>query len=222
MKKYSLAVFDMDGTLLDTLEDLKLSLNASLRSCGFPERTLEQVKGFVGNGIGKLVERGVPEGTPPQKTREVYEYFTKYYPVHCGDNTRAYPGIMQALRTLRLNGIMTAVVSNKADYAVKELAHRYFPGLFDEITGEVPGTARKPAPDGILKVISDAGVSRGRTVYIGDSEVDIEAAANAGVDCISVTWGFKEKEFLIKNGASVTADSPDELPALICGDTAGS
>ncbi|MDD6312199.1 MAG: HAD family hydrolase [Firmicutes bacterium] len=214
--KYSLAVFDLDGTILDTLSDLTGSLNYALSNNGMPERSLEEVRRFVGNGIRKLIERGVPAGTPADITDLVHADFTKHYKLHCADNTKPYDGITEVLREIKSRGIKIAVVSNKADYAVKELCLRYFPGIFYIAVGEREGIRRKPAPDSVNAVLSELKTDRSEAVYIGDSDVDIQTAANAGIDCISVEWGFRDRQFLIQNGAKIILSKPCELTEHIC------
>ncbi|MBE6564058.1 MAG: HAD family hydrolase [Ruminococcaceae bacterium] len=213
--KYTLAVFDLDGTILDTLDDLANSLNHALAHHGYPTRTRTEVRRFVGNGIAKLIARGVPEGTAEEKTKQVHETFTEHYAVHCADNTKPYDGILALLRDLRTEGLKTAVLSNKADYAVQSLCEQYFPSLFDAAAGEKEGIRRKPAPDGVNAVLEAVGIDRGQAVYIGDSEVDIETAKNAGMDCIIVDWGFRDRGFLKDSGADVIVSTPDELKALL-------
>lgn len=209
--KYRLMIFDLDGTLLNTLEDLTDSVNYVLWKHGFPERTLEEVRGFVGDGIHKLLERSVPEGTAPFMVEECFKDFIPYYKAHCADKTRPYDGIPELLDRLRENGVKTAVVSNKADYAAKELCARYFPGMFDEVVGERVGIHRKPSPDSVNEVIRLLGVPKEETVYIGDSDVDVQTAKNAGIAGIFVAWGFRGEAFLRESGAENIVNSPDEI-----------
>lgn len=209
--RYDLLIFDLDGTILDTLEDLFLSVNVSLRKSGFPERTKEEVRQFVGNGIQKLIERAVPENTDEEQIQHVYQDFTAYYAAHCADHTRPYAGIIEILQTLRNAGIRTAVVSNKADYAVQSLCRTYFPDLFDAVAGEQEGIKRKPAPDAVLTILDRLHIHQEQAVYIGDSDVDIETAKNAGMPCISVDWGFRDRNFLMQHGAEKIISRPEEL-----------
>ena len=209
--KYELAVFDMDGTILDTLEDLKNSLNFALRENGFPERTTNEVRCFVGNGVRKLIDRAAPENTDKETKDKIFDAFNGHYKIHCTDNTRPYKGIKEAVKTLRDNGIKTAVVSNKEHYGVILLCEKYFPGLFDMAAGSTDAVRKKPAPDTVLSVMEKLGVPPEKTVYIGDSDVDIETAKNAGTDCISVSWGFRTEEFLKEHGATVITDEPGKL-----------
>lgn len=213
--RYDLAIFDMDGTILNTIEDLADSLNASLKHFGCPERSLSEVKAFVGNGIRLLIERGVPTGMDVERIDEVHRYFLEYYKIHCMDKTRPYEGILDMLRRLRQEGCKTAVVSNKADSAVKVLADKYFNGMFDIAVGERSGILKKPSPDSVNDILGRLGIDRHRSVYIGDSEVDIETANNACMDSIIVEWGFREAEFLREQGAAVLVHAPEEILKLI-------
>ena len=214
---YKLAVFDMDGTILDTLEDLKDSVNYALAKCGYPQRTYDEVRRFVGNGIRKLIERAVPEGVSVSDIDRVHEVFTGHYKVHCADKTKAYDGIKPLLEELRSKGIKTAVVSNKADYGVQELCREYFDGLFDYAVGEREGIRRKPAPDSVNEALRVLGIPKSEAVYIGDSDADYETAVNAGLPCISVLWGFRDEEFLRSKGASLFVHEPSEILNIVLG-----
>lgn len=209
--KYKLVIFDMDGTILNTIDDLAVSLNYTLQQCDYPGHTVKEVTDFVGNGIRKLIKRAVPENTSEAEIDKLFEIFNKHYKLHCSDNTKPYDGINDILKKLHLNGIKTAVVSNKADYAVQDLCIKYFDGLFDCAIGEKNGVRKKPYADSVNSVLQILNISRVDAVYIGDSEVDIQTAANAQMDCIAVEWGFREKEFLISQGAEVMVSSADEL-----------
>lgn len=213
--KYQLAVFDMDGTILDTLEDLKDSLNYALALNDLPARSLDEVRSFVGNGIGKLIERGVPFGTSAELTKKVFEDFTPHYQAHCADKTKPYDGVRELISQLHKNGMKTAVVSNKADAAVQALCRQYFEGLFDAAVGEQPSVRKKPAPDSVNAVLEQLQVARESAVYIGDSEVDVETAKNAGLNCIAVEWGFRDKAFLKSKGAEIIVSSPQEILKLL-------
>ena len=197
---YRLAIFDLDGTILDTLEDLKESTNAALAANGYPERTLEEVRCFVGNGIGKLIERAVPKGTSKEATKKTLESFKVHYGIHCADHTKPYDGIIKLLEDLRKCGIQTAVVSNKADFAVQELCSQYFPKAFDFVVGEREGIRRKPCPDSVFEVLKTLKKTAAEAVYIGDSDVDVDTAKEAGMDGIFVNWGFRGREFLLEHG----------------------
>ena len=208
---YETIVFDLDGTLLDTLDDLTQAVNAALSIYSLPQRTREEVRGFVGNGISKLMERAIGENRAD--FQEILNAFKTYYQKHCADNTKAYAGVIELLQTLKNRGLNIAILSNKADFAVKMLAKEYFDGLFTEAIGEneEAGIRKKPAPDSLFAVLKNLNADKKSTVYIGDSEVDIQTARNAGVDCISVTWGFKDKAFLIENGGKIFVDTPMEI-----------
>lgn len=212
---YKLAVFDMDGTILDTLEDLKDSTNFALEKCGYPTRSYDEVRRFVGNGIRKLIERAVPEGLTVEQIDRVHEVFTEHYKVHCADTTKAYDGIKPLLEKLRASGVKTAVVSNKADYGVQELCKEYFDGLFDYAVGEREGIRRKPAPDAVNEALRVLGIDKSEAVYIGDSDVDFETAKNAELPCISVLWGFRDEEFLREKGATLFVRDPAEIYDII-------
>lgn len=213
--KYKLAIFDLDGTTLNTIEDLAISLNYALEKSDFPKRSLTEVLSFVGNGIQKLIERGVPDGTSYEKTKAVFDDFTVHYKEHCADNTRPYDGIIDMLNTLKNKGYLLATVSNKADYAVQILCRDYFPGLFDAVAGEKPEIRKKPAPDTVNIILEKLNIRREDAVYIGDSEVDIATAKNANMDCISVDWGFRTREQLIEAGAAKIVSSPNEIIASV-------
>lgn len=205
---YEVIVFDLDGTLLDTLDDLTNATNAALGALGLPLRTREEVRSFVGNGIGKLMERAV--GARTEYFNEALTEFKKYYGEHCADETKPYEGILPLLAELKARGVKTAVLSNKADFAVKKLAKEYFDGLLLSAVGEneAAGIRKKPAPDSLFSVMKELGASSETTLYVGDSEVDIETAKNAGVDCLCVTWGFRDRAFLKAQGGTLFVDTP--------------
>lgn len=209
--KYQLAIFDLDGTLLDTLEDLADSTNYVMHSFDYPERTLAEVRSFVGNGIRKLLERSAPKGTSPEEIDRMFAQFKEHYGAHCADKTKPYDGIMDLLSRLQEQGIKLAVVSNKADYAVKALCEQYFPGVFDEAVGERVGIARKPAPDTVNEVLKNLQIDKSQAVYIGDSEVDVQTARNAEMDCIAVDWGFREASVLKEAGAEIIVSTPEVM-----------
>ncbi len=215
MTKYELIIFDLDGTLLNTLEDLQNSLNHALLLSHFPPRSRKEVKSFVGNGIGKLIERAVGEAATASQLKQLYQDFMNHYQVHCTDTTRPYDGVLQLLHTLRKRGYKTAVVSNKADAAVKELCHQYFSGLFDYAAGEREGLARKPEPDLVRLVLDRLDCTSQKALYIGDSEVDILTADKAGLDAVIVDWGFRDASFLKQHGAKSIVSSPDRILTLL-------
>ena len=211
---YETIIFDLDGTLLDTLDDLHDAVNAALTAFALPLRSKEEVRGFVGNGIANLMRRAIGEGVDVDFDGAL-TVFKEYYKVHCKDKTAAYAGIMSLLQELKARGIKTAVVSNKADFAVKLLADEYFGDLLSVAVGENEnaGIRKKPAPDSLLSVMESLGAKKDTTVYVGDSEVDVLTAKNAGVDCLSVTWGFKDRAFLQENGARIFIDEPSQILA---------
>lgn len=199
---YRLAIFDMDGTILDTLADLAAAINHSLDHFHLPRRRLEEVRSFLGNGSARLVELAVPPGTPAQVKADLLAYYSAYYREHCAEATRPYPGIVELLQELRQHHCLTAVVSNKPHFGVATLCAAHFPGLLDFYCGERPGIRRKPAPDTVLEALRQLGVAPAQAVYIGDSEVDIATAANAGLDCLTVAWGFRSPAQLAAAGAA--------------------
>lgn len=212
---YQLVIFDLDGTILDTLQDLADAVNHAMKKNDMPLHTVDEVRQFVGNGIRKLIERSVPKETETAVIDKVHSDFTAYYQVHCADNTAPYAGIPELLQNLREHGIHTAVISNKADYAVQSLCEQYFPNLFDAVAGEKEGTRRKPAPDSVNAVLNALHLTREQAVYIGDSDVDIETAKNAGMPCISVAWGFRDVPFLKEHHASQIVKDVPELEQIL-------
>ena len=215
MKQYKLAVFDLDGTLLDTLEDLMNAVNDGLRKKNYPERNLEEIRSFVGNGMQNLIRKSVPQGTAEADMQEVLAYFREFYKIHCKDCTRPYKGVSKALEVLKEKGIHLAMLSNKPDFAVGQLADQYFPGLFEMAAGEREGIPRKPAPDALWSVMEEFGCSKDDIVYIGDSEVDVKTAQNAGIPLIAVSWGFRSLQTLKDAGAKTIISDPEELVAKI-------
>ena len=204
-------LFDLDGTLLNTLEDLTDSTNAALASFGHPARTLEEVRRFVGNGAANLIAQAVPEGCDPAP---VLKAFQAYYPAHCQIKTKPYEGIPELLAALRRAGVRTAVVSNKPDETTRTLAARFFPEL-DGALGQRDGVAAKPAPDMVQAVLSRLGAEPGQALYVGDSEVDVDTARNAGLAMIGVSWGFRGRAALESAGAPAVADTPAQLLELL-------
>ena len=208
---YKLAIFDLDGTILDTLEDLAASTNYALQNNVLPARSIQEIKRFVGNGMEKLIERAVPNGTDEKTTQKVFADFKEHYAKHCKDNTGPYKGIKELLQKLKDSNVKTAVVSNKGDFAVQELCASFFPDLFDFAVGERANVRRKPAPDSVNEVLLKLKTEKEHAVYIGDSEVDIETGANAHVEVISVAWGFRSKETLAGAGAKRIVNNIGEL-----------
>ena len=208
-------LWDLDGTLLDTLGDLAASTNAALAMHAMPARTLDEIRAFVGNGVKKLIERAVPAGTPEEETGRVLSSFIDHYAQHSNDTTCPYPGVIELLDRLAVRGIRMGVVSNKIDFAVKELSERYFGQRMHVAVGDDPSRRRKPAPDSVLEAMRLMGALPEETVYIGDSEVDVQTAANAGLVCVAVSWGFRSRENLIAAGAQRIAATADELETML-------
>lgn len=213
--KYQAVLWDLDGTLLNTLEDLTAATNATLTHFHCPARSKEQVRQFVGNGAGKLLERALPGLPTDPPVEEALCWFRAYYEEHCAGTTRPYDGIMEALASLQRRGCKQAILSNKPDGAVKLLWQDYFQDTIAYAQGEAPDCPRKPNPVMLEKAMEKLGVSREETVYIGDSEVDIATAKAADVACISVLWGFRDKEELKNAGAARFCARPEELVELI-------
>ncbi|NCC69890.1 MAG: HAD family hydrolase, partial [Clostridia bacterium] len=205
--KYRFIIFDLDGTLLYTLDDIRDSLNHTLRRFGLPEKAMDEVRGSLGNGSARLVELCVPGGRKNPDFEAVFAEYSAWYAGHALCKTRPYPGILELLEQLFSSGAKTAIVSNKPDASVKYLDAHFFSGLTAAAIGEKPGTRRKPAPDSVFEAMAALGAAREDTVYVGDSEVDIATAQKAGIDCISVAWGFRSTTELEAAGAdSIVAD----------------
>ncbi len=208
-------IFDLDGTLTDTLEDLKNSVNYALREFGYPERSLDEIRSFVGNGVRRLVYLSVPENTNDETAESCLNVFKEYYKEHSLIKTKPYDGIVEMLKCLKNQGIKTAVVTNKMHTAAEDIVKLFFDGLIDATVGQVDGIAQKPEPDGIFNALEKLGVSKDAAVYVGDSEVDCITAKNAGLPCIGVTWGFRDKSVLEENGADFIVNKPDGIISLI-------
>ena len=213
MMTYSTYIFDLDGTLLDTLGDLAASVNFALREHGMPEHSIDDVRSFVGNGVRLLMERAIPDGADNPDFEVTFATFRQYYMAHSLDTTRPYDGVPEALRELRNRGCQLAVVSNKMMAATQELIRHFFPDTIAVAIGEheAEGIRKKPAPDTVFAALRELGVGQEGAVYVGDSDVDILTAENAGLPCISVLWGFRDKDFLIKHGAKTLISAPSEL-----------
>ena len=207
-------IFDLDGTLLNTLEDLKNSVNFAMRSMGYPEHTLEQVRMFIGNGIAMLIKRAVPPGTDEADEKKTLGIFTEHYNAHLNDCTAAYPGVTESLTALKNRGVKTGVVTNKNDDSAKMLINKYFGNLIDSTLGHVPGLPSKPNPESLLRVMSDLGVEAENTLYFGDSDVDVMTAKNAGVKCVGASWGFRGEEVLKQAGADMILHDPYAIADL--------
>ena len=239
-KKYNAVIFDMDGTVLNTLDDLTDALNYALAQTGHAHAyATADVRNFFGSGVvvaitrALAIEQGLASydeleaiGQPgdkvtpqidPQEITRIQDIYKPYYAAHCAVKTGEYDGISTMIRRLREKDVKVAVVSNKPDPAVQDLAADYFPDLFDSVLGEQPQIRRKPAPDMVQKVLHDLGLAPEEAVYVGDSEIDIQTAKNAGLDCISVTWGFRPAEFLKSHGASILVATPAEIVSVVIG-----
>ena len=212
MHKYKTYIFDLDGTLLSTLADLAASTNYALRTHHMPERSLDEVRRFVGNGVKKLMERAIPDGLNNPLFEETFATFRQHYMQHNLDTTQPYPGIMQLLEQLKSEGKNIAVVSNKFYAATRELCRHFFGDLVPVAIGEREDIRKKPAPDTVIEALRELGVDKEGAVYIGDSDVDIMTAKNSGMPCVSVLWGFRDKEFLLEHGATTLILKPEEMP----------
>lgn len=211
MKK--IVIFDLDGTLLNTLDDLADSTNFALSKFNYPTRTIEEVRQFVGNGVAKLIERAIPEGKNNPNFEKCLAIFKENYAQNMYNKTAPYNGILDMLANLKSKGLKIAVVSNKFDLAVKELCQKYFNGYIDFAAGEneAAGIKKKPAPDTVLEVLKKFNLNPNEAIYVGDSDVDIMTAKNSEMPCISVTWGFRDEKFLLSYDATILIDSPDEI-----------
>lgn len=208
-------IFDLDGTLLDTLGDLTDSVNVALEKYQLPARSIEEVQSFIGNGLRNLMLQAVEEGEAFPKFEELFEFFRGYYKTHCNIKTAPYEDILVLMKELKIRGIKMGIVSNKIDAGVKELNEKFFADYTEVAIGEREGVGRKPAPDSVYEALRILGVEKEESVYVGDSEVDILTAQNAGVRCISVSWGFRDEEFLRARGAKEMIARPLELLELM-------
>ena len=208
-------IFDMDGTVLNTLDDLAASVNYVLTRYGMPVHCTEDYRRYFGNGIRYALQCAVPKGTEESAIDQMIPVFREHYNAHCLDKTRPYDGIQELMKALRDRGYKLAIVSNKIDSAVKELNAKFFSDYVDVAIGEREGIRRKPAPDTVVQALEELKSAKHEAVYIGDSEVDLQTAANAGLPCISVLWGFREKDFLTEQGAAVFVNTPQEIYDLL-------
>ncbi|MCR4614608.1 MAG: HAD-IA family hydrolase [Clostridiales bacterium] len=213
--KYSAVIFDMDGTVLNTLEDLRDSTNFALESFDYPPRSLDEVREFVGDGINMLIRRALPSGTDEAEFERVLDVFRAHYKTNMMNKTRPYDGIVGAISRMRSEGYKTAVVSNKIEPAAVELCDNMFSGMFDVVVGAVEGRPVKPAPDGVEHALKMLGVSKKDAVFTGDSQVDVQTAKNARLPCIGVTWGFRSRDEIRNAGADFIIDSPEEYFDII-------
>jgi phosphoglycolate phosphatase len=209
--KYNTVIFDMDGTLLDTLEDLTDSVNYALNKFGYPLRTLNEIRSFVGNGVNVLMNLSVPNGTSADDTAKCLEVYRKQYSENMQNKTRPYEGINDLLKNLYEKGFKLAIVSNKYDSAVKALCKDYYQEFIHVAIGESQGVAKKPAPDSVYAALEQLGSAKEEAIYVGDSDVDVHTAHNAGLKCVGVTWGFRNRDILNAEGADFIIDKPEEL-----------
>lgn len=209
--KYKTLIFDLDGTLLNTLLDLASSVNYAMRECGFNERTTDEIRRFIGNGVAVLIQRSVPDGTSEEEYKKALDIFKTHYKENSRNKTAPYDGICDLLRKLKEDGYNLAIVSNKVDFAVKDLRDEFFCGLIDVAIGDSDATRTKPEPDMVYKAIEELGVDKESCIYIGDTDVDIETARNSGMDCISVSWGFRLRSELEECGATMIADCAEDI-----------
>ncbi|MGN1376160.1 MAG: HAD family hydrolase [Prevotella sp.] len=214
MTQYDTYIFDLDGTLLDTLGDLAASVNHTMKQFGFPEHSVNDVRRMVGNGIRKLIERAIPQGIENPLYDRVYDAFMAYYLEHSIDTTCPYDGIIDLLQALKQRGKNIAVVSNKYCTATEQLCQHFFKDYVTVAIGESANIRKKPAPDSVLEVMRRMNTDKNHCVYIGDSEVDIETARNSGIPCISVLWGFRDKNFLVSHGATHLVSHPEEITTI--------
>ena len=212
---YKAVLFDMDGTVLDTVGDLTDAINVSLEKFGFPVRSQEEVKSFLGKGPAHFVNCAVPEGTDEATRRQVLAFYEPYYDSHCQIKTAPYPGIMELLHCLKNRGIQLAVISNKQEPAVKALAARHFGDLLALAVGTSDSIPCKPNPAAVLSAMGELGVEKSETLYVGDMDVDLNTARNAGIDCVCVAWGFLGRKKLESLGAEHIVDSTEELLEFI-------
>ncbi len=212
---YKAVLFDMDGTVLDTLTDLENAANTALRRFGLPEVTREKVRASLGNGADRLIRECVPAGTEEELIRQIVAWYRPWYEAHCCIETGPYPGILPLMERLKARGIQQAIISNKADVAVRELAERFFPGLLETAVGESASVRCKPDPDAVLAAAAQMGRTVDECVYVGDTEIDLATARNAGMDCLTVAWGFRSEAHLRACGAVSVAHSAEELEEQI-------
>lgn len=204
-------IFDMDGTILDTIEDIAGAVNYILEKHDMPKRTVDEVKSFVGNGLYRTLELSVPENTDKTIMDRIYEEFVSYYKDHSNIKTKPYDGIVPVMRELKKQGYKLAVVSNKRQEAVSALCETFYDGIFEVSLGEQDGMRRKPYPDMVIEALNRMGVKKEEAVYVGDSDVDIMTAKNSNLKGIFVSWGFRSREFLKEHGAQEILDHPEQL-----------
>ena len=209
--KYELMIFDLDGTILNTLDDMADSCNEILKRNGFPVHSEEEIKYMVGNGIPKLIERALPQNVSQKEYTKVLNEYIDYYQEHSALKTATYPGMKETLELLKQKGVILAVNTNKLHEAAVELCDRYFPAIFDIVAGGKAGQKPKPAPDGVNFILEHTGIPKEKVLYIGDSDVDIQTAQNSGIDSLGAAWGFRGEDFLLQKGAKKVIKSCAEL-----------
>lgn len=215
MKKTTI-IFDLDGTLLNSLDDLHTCINNALAKYGYPTRTKEEIKSFVGNGIKNAFIRALPERVKDSEVNKIINYFRLYYKNNMQNLTNPYDGVIELLKKLKSNGYKLAIVSNKYNDEVNQLSEKFFGNLIDIAVGEGDGIKRKPNIDGVLKAVKSLNSNISETIFVGDSDVDILTAKNANIECISVLWGYRKKEFLIEKGATIFAETPKDIEKILC------
>ena len=214
-KTITTIVFDMDGTVLNTLDDLTVSMNYVLEKFGYPGHTVEEYRLFFGNGVKEALRLALPEDVPSEIIGDMLPIYKEHYDAHCLDKTRPYDGVVEVMNELKQKGYKLAIVSNKIDSAVKELNQRFFADAVEIAIGEKPGVNRKPAPDMVEAALKELGSTKEEAVYVGDSEVDFMTAKNSKLPCISVLWGFRDKEYLIEQGAYCFAENPEDIISIL-------
>lgn len=214
--KYKLIIFDLDGTILNTLDDLTSSCNAVLAANNFPVHTKDEVRMFVGNGIRKLIERAVPEESDEETKNKVLSDFTAYYKEHSLDKTKPYDGITELFSELKTRGIKIAVNTNKNEDVSKEICEKFFPGFVDIVAGGNAGRPVKPYPSGVEMILKTLNIKPEKTLFVGDSDVDYQTGINAGLDVVNVSWGFRDESFLREHGAIKIVHNSEELLEIIC------
>lgn len=213
--KYDTIIFDLDGTLLNTLDDLADSVNSVLQTEGYPQRTKDEIKEFIGDGVKMLMERSLPQGTKEQEILRCLELFREIYRQNMENQTKPYEGIPELLKDLRARGIKTGVVSNKHDEATKAMCRLFFEDDIEVAIGDNSQRKKKPAPDNVYEALNQLGAQKEKTLYVGDSHVDMRTAKNAGLKCVGVTWGYRSREVLISEGADYIVDEPKQLIEFI-------